>query len=65
MPKVEVVADKVEVLNVYINGVKFGVFQDIDRDSTKLSWFPSNTDRLTGDDIIAIGQALNEYNSRR
>jgi len=63
MQKVQVEADGVGVLRVTIGAVKCGSFAALERESDRLSWFPSNTDRLSGDDIIAIGNALNAQNA--
>ncbi|MDD9176028.1 hypothetical protein PVK62_07900 [Aliivibrio sp. S3MY1] len=60
MNKVVLNEDKLGVLQVEIDGVNFGVFDDFDRG--ELAWFPRRTERLSGDQIIALGEALNKAN---
>ncbi|AZS26308.1 hypothetical protein [Vibrio anguillarum] len=62
MIKVTLKKDNLGLLQVDIDGVNFGVFDDIDRGN--LSWFPKRTEQLSGDQIIAIGEALNEANNQ-
>lgn len=61
MVKVDVEKDTLGLLQVAINGTNFGVFDAIDRDG-EFAWFPKRTDRLSGSEIIAIGEALNKVN---
>ncbi|RYY74483.1 MAG: hypothetical protein EOO52_13035 [Gammaproteobacteria bacterium] len=45
--------------DIYIDGVNFGVFDDIDG---KIAFFPKRNEKLTGDHYILIGRALNKLN---
>ena len=60
--EVKLVKDRVGTLNVVIDTVNFGVFDQINTDNNMYSYFPRKTDKLTGDHYIAIGKALNEIN---
>ncbi|MGH1472702.1 MAG: hypothetical protein ACRBCS_16085 [Cellvibrionaceae bacterium] len=55
--------EKTGVLSVFLDGENFGVFDDVDDD--KYSYFAKKEDRLTGDDYIAIGEALNKINESK
>ncbi|WP_063664396.1 hypothetical protein [Aliivibrio fischeri] len=63
MDKVILTLDKLSLLQVEINGVNFGVFDDIDGGA--LAWFPRRTEQLSGAQVIAIGEALNEANKNK
>jgi len=63
MIEVIVKEDSVGLLNIEIDGVNFGVFEDID--GTDLAWFPRRTERLSGEQIVAIGVALTEANEKK
>lgn len=59
--KVNVVKNKsTHTLEVFIEGVNFGVFEELDEGV--YSYFPKLQDRLTGDHYIAIGKALRKLN---
>lgn len=63
MKSVMLKKDNVGLLQVELDGVNFGVFDNIDRDGA-LAWFPKRTEQLTGDQIIEIGKVLNEANNQ-
>lgn len=54
---------KTGVLDIFIDKVCFGTFDDIDVDG-QLCYFPKRNDQLTGDHLILIGQKLNELNGQ-
>ncbi|MFL7013553.1 hypothetical protein [Enterovibrio norvegicus] len=55
--------DSVGIRNVVIDGVNFGVFDDVDMDGV-FSFHPRRNDKMTGDHWIAVGEALNELNGK-
>lgn len=59
--KVELNKDKQGGFSVNIDGVNFGLFDQLDLNGL-FCFFPKRTDRLTGNDYIAIGEALNDLN---
>lgn len=60
---VHLVADKLGLLNVQIDGTNFGVFDDLD--GNELMWFPRRTEQLSGEQIVAIGHALEQANKNK
>ena len=50
-------------LEVVIDGVNFGVFDQMDLDGP-FTYYPKRNDLLTGDHYIAIGVELNKLNLR-
>ena len=61
MNNLEVIKDtKLKLFNVLLDGEKIGVFDNVTGD--KFSFFSRKEDKLTGDNYIAIGNALNKIN---
>lgn len=60
--QVKLIKDNVNVLHVVIDGIDFGVFDQLDGEV--YLYFPRRTEQLTGDHYIAIGNALNSHNSK-
>ncbi len=60
--KVETIEDEVGLVNVIIDGTNFGVFDNCQGD--QWAFFSRRQEQLTGDHLIEIGRALNEFNTR-
>ncbi|MEZ8028342.1 hypothetical protein [Enterovibrio norvegicus] len=58
--KIELAPQKTGEINVLINNVHFGVFDNLV--SEAYTFYPKYTDRMNGDHYILIGHALNELN---
>ena len=58
---VKIIKGNVGQLEVFIDGVNFGVFDQVEKNGP-YSYFPRRQERLTGDNYIAIGKHLNEIN---
>ncbi|MBC5852133.1 hypothetical protein [Vibrio metschnikovii] len=63
MSRVKLTVDTVDMVHVEIDRIDAGVFDNID--GGKYSWFPRRTEQLSGNQIIEIGKALNEYNKQQ
>ena len=61
MKKVKLVNCKQGGFGVYIDGVNFGIFDQIEKGG-QMCYFPRRTERMSGDHYIAIGAALNDAN---
>lgn len=63
--KIEVVQHPATQVNeAFINGLKVGVFEQIDPENNSYSFFSRcPQEKLTGDHYIAIGQYLNKLNA--
>lgn len=49
---------------VYIRGEDFGIFEQ-PSNSEPYCYFPKKHDKLSGDDYIAVGEALNKFNGEK
>ena len=55
---------KTQANEVYVNGLMVGFFEQLDREKSSYSFMVKcSHEKLTGDHYIAIGTALNSFNS--